>query len=89
MALGAGPRDIVTLILRQGFLMIGSGIAAGLAVAVAVTRIFTSLLVGVSATDAVSFAATIALLLIVGLAATYWPARRASAIDPLLALRNE
>jgi predicted permease len=89
IALGAGTRDIVTLILRQGLVMIGGGIAAGLIAAVAVTRVFTSLLVGVSATDAVSFGATIALLSIVGLVASYLPARRASAIDPLTALRSE
>ena len=69
--------------------MIGSGIAAGLIGAMAVTRLFKSLLVGVSTTDAVNFVATTALLLLVGLAATSLPARRASAIDPLLALRNE
>ena len=89
MALGAGAIDIVTLILRQAMGMVGVGIAIGLAVAFGVTRLFTSLLVGVSATDVVSFAATTALLLLVALVATYLPARRAASIDPLVALRNE
>jgi ABC-type antimicrobial peptide transport system permease subunit len=69
--------------------MIGTGIAIGLLVAFGVTRLFSGLLVGVSATDGVSFAATTALLIVVGLAATYLPARRAASIDPLSALRNE
>ncbi len=89
MALGARTLDIVTMILKQGFGMVATGIAIGLVVAVAVTRFFKSLLVGVSATDTVSFAATTAVLLLVALAATYFPARRAAAIDPLAALRNE
>jgi ABC-type antimicrobial peptide transport system permease subunit len=89
MALGARTLDIVTMILKQGFGMVATGIAIGLVVAVAVTRFFKSLLVGVSATDTVSFAATTAVLLLVALAATYFPARRAAAIDPLAALRHE
>jgi predicted permease len=89
MALGASARDIVTLILRQGLGMIGIGVAIGLTVAFGVTRFFTSLLVGVSATDAVSFAGTTALLVLVALAATYLPARRAASVDPLSALRSE
>jgi ABC-type antimicrobial peptide transport system permease subunit len=89
MALGARSRDIVALILRQGFAMIGVGIAIGLAVALGVTRVFKSLLVGVSATDATTFVGTTALLVLVALAATYLPARRAASVDPLTALRHE
>jgi macrolide transport system ATP-binding/permease protein len=89
MALGATSRDIVTLILRQGCSMTIIGVAIGLAGAFAVTRLFSSLLVGVSATDAVSFTATTVLLVLVALLASYVPARRAAGVDPLQALRNE
>jgi ABC-type antimicrobial peptide transport system permease subunit len=89
MALGARSGDILALIVRQAFGMIGTGVAIGLAVAFGATRFFASLLVGVSTTDALSFAATTALLLAVGLAASYLPARRAASISPLAALRNE
>jgi putative ABC transport system permease protein len=89
MALGATRRDIVSLILRQGLGMTLGGVAIGLAGAFAVTRFFKSLLVGVSATDGVSFIATTLLLVAVAVAATYLPARRAASIDPLQALRNE
>ena len=89
MALGARRFDITTLILRQAFGMIGLGVAIGLVAAFGATRLFASLLVGVSATDTLSFAATTALLLIVGLVATYLPARRAASISPLIALRHE
>ena len=89
MALGASRGDIVSLILKQGLGMTLTGIAIGLAGAFALTRVFKSLLVGVSATDGVSFAGTTLLLVVVALAACYLPARRASRIDPLQALRNE
>jgi predicted permease len=89
MALGATSHDITTLILRQGLGMTGTGIAIGLASALAVTRFFKSLLVGVSATDGVSFALTTVLLVLVAMAAAYIPARRAAGTDPLQALRNE
>jgi ABC-type antimicrobial peptide transport system permease subunit len=89
MALGATRADIMALILKQGLGLTLAGIILGLAGALAMTRFFKTLLVGVSATDNVSFAATTALLLLVAVAATYLPARRASRIDPLQALRNE
>jgi predicted permease len=89
MALGASRRDVVTLILKQGFAMTGIGIAIGLAGALVVARLFKGLLLNVSATDGVSFAGTTVLLALVALASTYFPARRAASIDPLIALRNE
>ena len=89
MALGASRADIVSLILKQGLGMTLTGIGFGLAAAAALTRLFRSLLVGVSATDSLSFGGTTLLLVLVALAACYLPARRASRIDPLQALRNE
>jgi predicted permease len=89
MALGARTTDIMALVFRQGFGMIGLGIAIGILAALGVTRLFTSLLVGVSATDMTSFAGTTALLLVVAAAATYLPARRAASVDPLSALRHD
>jgi putative ABC transport system permease protein len=64
-------------------------VALGLAGAFAVTHLFKALLVGVSATDTLSFAATVTLLITVATAAVYIPARRAAAVDPLIALRQE
>jgi predicted permease len=89
MALGATRRDIRSLILKQGLGLTVAGVAIGLIGAIAITRLFKTLLVGVSPTDAISFAGTTALLMVVALAATALPARRASRIDPLRALRNE
>jgi len=89
MALGASRADILSLVLKQGLAVTVTGAAIGVAGAVGVTRLFASQLVGVSATDGLSFAGTTLLLVAVALAACYLPARRAARIDPLLALRNE
>ena len=89
MALGARPRQILAMVLGQGLAVTGLGIAVGLAAALALTRVLASLLYGVSATDAASFAAVAALLVSVALAASYVPARRATRVDPMTALRGE
>jgi putative ABC transport system permease protein len=89
IALGATRGDIVSLILKQGLGMTGASVALGLAGALTLTRLFKSLLVGVSATDSLSFIGTTLLLVLVALLASYLPARRAAATDPLQVLRNE
>jgi predicted permease len=89
MALGASRMDIAALVLKESLTLTLAGVALGLGGAFAVTRLFKSLLVGVSATDAVSFAGTAAILVVVSLVATYLPARRAAVLDPTQALRQE
>jgi len=89
MALGASTGDILALILRQGLGISAVGIAAGLVLSLVVTRFYRSLLVGVSTTDPASFIATAMAVFAIALAATYFPARRAAAVSPLVALRQE
>jgi predicted permease len=89
VALGAGRDTILALVVRQGMLLALIGIFAGLAGAVALTRVMASLLFGVSATDVVTFLAVPALLAAVAFAATVVPAWRASSVDPMVALREE
>jgi predicted permease len=88
MALGACARDVVQLILGNGGRLIAGGIVAGLAGAVALTRLIASMLFGVSATDLATFGITTVILAAVALVACYVPARRASRIDPVVALRE-
>jgi predicted permease len=89
VALGARPGNIIRLVVGQGMELVGIGIVVGLAAAVALTRVMSSLLFGVSATDLTTFAAVPALLAAVAFAATAIPAWRATRVDPMVALREE
>jgi predicted permease len=89
LALGAQKRDILMLVIRQALSLVSLGIAAGLVVALALTRVMTSLLYGVSVTDRWTLVVTPLLLAGVALAASYLPARRAAKVDPMVALRYE
>jgi putative ABC transport system permease protein len=88
-ALGAGAGAILRLVLRQGLILTGVGVAAGVAASAAATRILDGLLWGVSPTDPVTFALVVAGLAGAALLACYVPARRALAINPIVALRAE
>jgi putative ABC transport system permease protein len=89
MALGAGAGAVMRLVLGRGALLALVGLGLGLAVAVGVTRLMASLLFGVSATDPVIFVGVAAALAAVAMLACYVPARRATKIDPMRALREE
>jgi len=89
MALGAQQRDINLLILRQGARIALLGVGIGIAGALALTRLMSKLLYGVTASDPATFASVALLLVIVALAACHIPARRAVRLDPLVALRYE
>jgi putative ABC transport system permease protein len=87
-ALGAQQIDILRLVVGQGFRLALAGVAVGITGAIALTRVMKTLLFHVSATDPVTFAGVALLFLFVALAASYIPARRATRIDPMAALRN-
>jgi putative ABC transport system permease protein len=89
MALGAERGDVLAMILRQGFTLILIGVVLGLASAWAATRTLESMLFQVHATDAASLGGACLVLIAVGLLACYIPARRATKVDPMVALRYE
>ena len=89
MALGAKPRDVLRLVVRQGMILTLIGVLAGLAGAVAVTRVLSSLLYGVRPTDPLTYAGVSLLLASVAFLASYVPARRATKVDPFVAVRCE
>ena len=89
MALGAQVQDVRAMFLRHGLRLTAAGIGVGLVVALALTRVLSALLFGVRATDLVTYAAVSAVLAAVALVAIWIPARRASRVDPVLALRAE
>jgi putative ABC transport system permease protein len=89
LALGAQPGVLRRAVLRQGMLLTAAGVIAGITGALVLTRTIKSLLFEVSATDPVVFTAIPVLLVIVSLVACYTPARRATKVDPLVALRDE
>ena len=89
MALGAEPRDILKMVLRQSVAVVAAGLAIGLAAAFAGTRAIANLIVGIKPTDPVTFVTVVVLLSAIALVACWIPARRATRVSPLTALRYE
>jgi putative ABC transport system permease protein len=89
MALGAQRADVLKLVVRQGMVLTAVGVLVGLAASFGLTRLLANLLYGIAATDALTFASLSLLLLAVALLACWLPARRASGVDPMIALRSE
>jgi predicted permease len=89
MALGARRADVLLMVLREGARMAACGVVAGIAFSLALTRLLSSMLFGVTPTDPITFTAVALLLALVALLASYIPARRATQVDPLTALRYE
>lgn len=89
MALGASPGKVMGLVLRQGLALAGIGLTIGLCGAIAATRLLTKMLFEVKAGDPLTYGGVVILLAVVAVAACYIPARRATKVDPLIALRQE
>ncbi|MEK7833887.1 MAG: FtsX-like permease family protein, partial [Acidobacteriota bacterium] len=89
LALGAKAGNIFTMVLKRGLTLVGIGVAIGLAASFALTRLLQSLLFEVSATDPATYSVIVLLLLVVSLVACWIPARRATKVDPMIALRCE
>jgi putative ABC transport system permease protein len=89
MALGAEKSDLLKLVIREGMVLACAGLAAGLLLTLSLTRLLSSLLYGVKPADPLILAVVCLLLVMVAFCATYIPARRASGVDPMVALRYE
>jgi ABC-type antimicrobial peptide transport system permease subunit len=89
MAIGAQRSDVLRLVLGEGARLAGLGIVIGMVTSLVITRLLSSLLFGISATDPLTFSGVAVVLSFVALAATYIPARRAMRVDPVTALRYE
>jgi putative ABC transport system permease protein len=89
MALGAEPRDVLRLVIKQGLVLMLAGAVLGVVAALAVNRFLTSMLYGVKPTDPVTLVAVLLMLVVVVVLASYFPARRATKVDPMVALRDE
>ncbi len=89
MALGAGPASVLSMVLREGFLLVLAGIVIGVALAFASSRAIASLLFGITARDMAAFAGAAGVMALAALLATLLPAQRAARVDPLVALRND
>ena len=89
MALGASRGNVMGLVLKQGATLVSAGVILGLGAAFGLTRVVASSLFGITAVDPLTFAGTALLLVLVSLAASYLPARRATKVDPIIALRYE
>ncbi len=89
MALGAQPGEVLRMVCRQGMIIIGAGLAIGLAAALAIGRVVSSFLMGVSGSDPITYSTVTLILMLIGVTACYLPARRAAMVDPVVALRHE
>ncbi len=89
MALGANARDVVRLVVGEGMRVVIVGMVVGIALAFGATRLLSSVLFGISASDPLTFTMTPAVLAAVALAANFFPARRATRVDPVRALRSD
>ena len=89
MALGAGTGDVLRMVMRMGSRLIVFGLVAGVVASLAVTQVIASQLWGISARDPLTLAGVILLVGMSGLAACYFPVRRATRVDPMIALRYE
>jgi hypothetical protein len=88
-AVGARPVDILGMVLRQSFVLVATGIGIGLLASIGLTRVLQGLLFGIKATDSLTFAVVLAILMISALVACLRPAERAANADPVVALRME
>jgi predicted permease len=89
MALGARPAEVLRMVCSQGMIIIGAGLAIGLAAALAIGRVVGSFLIGIGGSDPITYFTVTLALALIGITACYLPARRAAMVDPMVALRHE